>query len=211
MVVEVILRQVREHQRTEANEVEPVLRGRMRGRLDRAAPIARVEHLPERALKVDRRRRRVLHTPALAPDAALDRTEQSRPPSGSGQHRVEQERRGRLPVRPRDTGYRELAGGPPEEHVRRRRHRGARIRDEQLRDGQVEPPLDDQRDGSPRKRVRRVVVTVGAAAGHAEEQRPGPNLATVEGEVADHDVRAGPRARRPDGQPQGLQLDEAGF
>ena len=54
--VEVVLAQVREHERVEADAIEPPQRGSVRARLDRRAPVARVEHLAEEPLQVDRLR-----------------------------------------------------------------------------------------------------------------------------------------------------------
>ena len=56
--VEVILAQVREDERVEADAVEPSQRGAVRRRLDRRAPVTRIEHLPEEPLQVDRLGRR---------------------------------------------------------------------------------------------------------------------------------------------------------
>ena len=74
--VEVVLRQVREDERREADAVEPA-------QLEpcEVASIAQVrspgvEHLPEAPLQVDRLGRRSSRRPALAADAALDRAEQ---------------------------------------------------------------------------------------------------------------------------------------
>ena len=57
--VEVILREVREDERVEAHPVEPVQRRAVGRGLDGDASIARVEHLAEQALQVDRLGRRV--------------------------------------------------------------------------------------------------------------------------------------------------------
>ena len=54
-----VLREVREDERVEAHAVEPMERGTVRRRLDGDTPVARVEHLAEQPLQVDRLRRRV--------------------------------------------------------------------------------------------------------------------------------------------------------
>ena len=125
--------EVREDERSEAHAVEPVQRGGVRRRLDRARAVAGVEHLAEQPLQVDRLRRRALHAAPLAADARLDRAEQARPPARRGENREEQERRRRLPVRAGDAGDLELLGRMAEELVGRGRHRGARIGDDDLR------------------------------------------------------------------------------
>ena len=61
-------RQVREDERVEADAVEPVQHRGVRGRLERDAAVARVEHLAERPLQVDRLGRRAHDRPRLAAD-----------------------------------------------------------------------------------------------------------------------------------------------
>ena len=68
--VEVILREVREDEGVEAHPVEAMQRRAVRRGLDGDAPVARVEHLAEEPLEVDRLRRRVrrrAHGPADDP------------------------------------------------------------------------------------------------------------------------------------------------
>src|SRR5205823_4320249 len=77
MEVEVILAEVREGERGEPDAVETAELGAVRGRLERAAAIAAVEHLAERALEVDRLRRRPHRRPALAANHRLDRPEEA--------------------------------------------------------------------------------------------------------------------------------------
>ena len=76
-----------------------------------------------------------------------------------------------MPARAGDAGDGELLGRPPEELVGGDRHRRARVGDDELRHGEVERPLDDERDRAVRDRLRREVVPVGALAGDAEEER----------------------------------------
>jgi hypothetical protein len=63
--VEVILREVGERERPEANPLEPVELGPMRRRLHHAAAVAGVEHRAEGALEVDRLRRSAHRRPRL--------------------------------------------------------------------------------------------------------------------------------------------------
>ena len=74
--VEVVLAEVREDEDGEANAVEPVELRRVRRRLHRARAVAGVEHLAERALQVDRLRRRAHDTAPLAADTRLHGAEQ---------------------------------------------------------------------------------------------------------------------------------------
>jgi hypothetical protein len=161
--------------------------------------VAGVEHLAEGALDVDRFGRRPDRRAPLASDAALDRPEQPGPAAGGGEDRVHQERRRGLAVRARDPRDLELLAGPAEKLVRDRRHRAARVGDDDLRDVEVERPLDDQRDRAVSNRVRSEVVPVGARARNAEEERARAGRSGVVGQVADlhggasQDVRGGER------------------
>ncbi len=154
----------------EADAVEPVEDGRVRRRLHRARAVAGVEHLAERPLQVDRLGRRPHDAAPLAADPRLDRPEQPRPPTGGGEDREQEEARRRLAARAGDADDLELAGRLAEEHVRRGSHRRARVAHDDLRHGQVERALDDERDRSVLDRLRREVVAVGALAGHGEEE-----------------------------------------
>src|SRR5438270_13114106 len=90
--VEVVLAEVGEGERAEANAVEPPQLGAVRGRLECTAPVAGVEHLAEGALEVDRLRCRADRRPALPTDPAFDRAEQAGPSRGRRGDRVEEAR-----------------------------------------------------------------------------------------------------------------------
>ena len=77
--VEVVLAQVREDERVEADAVEPPERRAVRRRLEGDAPVARVEHLAEEPLEVDRLGRRERRGALLAADLQLDRARRARP------------------------------------------------------------------------------------------------------------------------------------
>ena len=106
--VEVVAAQVREGEGGEPDAVEPAETRAVRRRLHGAAPVAHVEHLPQRALYVDRLGRRPQSRPPLAADAALDRPQQPRPAAGGGEDREEEEARRRLAVRSGDARDLEL-------------------------------------------------------------------------------------------------------
>ena len=181
--VEVVLAQVREREHREADAGEALQLRTMRGRLERAAPVTGVEHLPEDALEVDRLRRRPDGWPPLAADPGLDRAEQSRPPPRRGQHREEQERGGRLPVRPRHSGDGQVPRRIVEEGDRRAGHRRAGVGDDELRPVDVDGTFDDERDRAVRDRLRGDVVTVEPPSRHAEEERARLERSRVVGEV----------------------------
>src|SRR5204863_1653713 len=188
--VQVLLAEVGEREGGEADAFEPAQLGAVRGRFERTASVAGVEHLAEGALQIDRLGCRPDRWTSLAADAAFDRAEQPRTPPGRGQDRMEKEGGRRLPVRPRDAGNLELPRRFAEEDDGRLGHRPPGVRDDDLRDVELERPLDDERGRPPLHSVTRERVTVVALAGHAEEERPGPDGARVVGEVGDLDRSA---------------------
>ena len=68
-------------------------------------------------------------------------------------------------------------------------HRGPRVADDELRDGDVERPLDDEGYGSALDRLGRERVAVVAIALDAEEERAGDDGARVVRELANVDGR----------------------
>ena len=182
--VEMVLRQVREHERVEADAVEAMQHRRVRGRLERDAAVARVEHLAKRPLQIDRLGRGAHDRPNLSSDPALDGAEQAGPAARRFQDRVQQVRGGRLAVRAGDTGDLELARRLAEEHVRRGRHRSARGRHHELGNLRLDRPLDDEDDGAVLDRLTGEVVAVRVLAGDAEERRTGGDGARVVREVS---------------------------
>ena len=178
----------------------------MRRGLHRARAVAGVEHLAEQTLQVDRLGRRPHDAAPLAADARLDRPEQARAPPGGGEDREQEEARRRLPARAGDADHLELPGRLAEEHVRRGRHRRARVADDDLRHGQVERALDDERDRSALHRLRREVVAVDARARHGEEERARADRASVVGEIAHLDRKAPEHLHRLERCDEALQI-----
>ena len=194
-----ILAQVREDERGEADAIEAAELRAVRRRLHRAAAVTGVEHLPESPLDVNRLRRGPSGRPAFASDPALDRPDQPRSCPRSGEDRVEQKRGGRLAVRAGHAGDLELLARVPEELVRDDRHRAAGVRDDELGDIMLERALDDERDSAVRDRFGSEVVPVGPASRDTEEEHARADGAGVVGEIADlhgsasQDVRGGER------------------
>ena len=155
----------------------------MRRRFKRDAAVPGVEHLAERALEIDRLRRRADDRAHLSTDAALDGAEEAGLPAGGLQHGVQEVRGGRLPARSRDAGNLELARGLPEEHICGGRHRSPGRRHDELRNLRLDGMLDDQRDRTILDRLCREVMPVGVLAGDGEERRAGSDGARVVGEV----------------------------
>jgi hypothetical protein len=183
--VEMVLREVREDERAEADAVEPTELRAVGRRLDRRAAVARVQHLPKGALEVDRLRGGADRRPPLAAHPALDRAEQPGPPVGRGKDCVEQERGGRLAVRPGDAGHIELLRRAAEELVGSDGHRAAGVLDDELRHRELERTLDDERDRAVCDGVRREGMAVGARSPHAEVKTAGPRFLGVVDEVGD--------------------------
>ena len=169
--VEVVLAQVREHERVEADAVEPSERRSVRARLHRGAAVAGVEHLAEEALQVDRLRRRERRWASLASDLPLDGAHETRLPTRGVEDRAEQERRRRLPVRPGHACELELLRRLAEEDVRSDGHRLASRRNEELRHVDVEQALDHDGCRAALDRLPRKVVPVDALSPNAEEER----------------------------------------
>ena len=149
--VEVVLAQVREHERVEANAVEPSKRRPVRARLHGGAAVAGVEHFAEEALQVDRLRRRERSGSSLSRDLPLDGTDEAGTASRGREDRAQQKGGRRLPVRSGHARELELLRRLAEEDVRSDGHGLPRRDDDELRHVDVEDPLDDQRQ-QPRAR-----------------------------------------------------------
>ena len=190
-------RQVREHERIEPDAIEPPERRPVRRRLERDAAVAGVEHLAEEPLEVDCLRGRERRG-AFSPPILHSTVPQAGVPPGRLEHRVQQERGRRLPVRPRHAHDLELLRRLAEEGVRGDRHRCPAVGDDELRASHVELALDDQRGRAPLERFPRKVVAVDPGAADAEEQGAGHDIPRVVGEVADLDRLGSGHLARPD-------------
>ena len=204
--VQVVLAEIREHQRREADAVEPVEDGRVRRGLHRARAVAGVEHLAEHPLQVDRLGRGAHDTAPLAADPRLDRPEQAGTPPRGCEDREQEEARRRLAARTGDADHLELPRRLAEEHIRSRSHRRARVADDDLRHGQVECALDDERDGPALHCLRREVVAVGTRARHGEEERARTDRTGVVGEIAHLDRWAPEHLHRLERCDEALQI-----
>ena len=155
---------------------------RVGGDLHDARLIARVEHLGEGALEVDRLRRRAQHLVLDASDHALDRPQQpGGSPSGLEQ-RADQECRRGLAIGPGDADGLQPRGGIPVKARRDRGHRGPDRRNPHLGHPEVQRPFDDERSGSASDGVGREVMPIAGVAGDAEEERPFDDQAVVVGQ-----------------------------
>jgi hypothetical protein len=91
-----------------------------------------------------------------------------------------------------------------EEGVRSERHRLANVSDDELRQGDVERALDNERRRASRNRLRGEIVAVRLEPGDAEKEGAGPDAAGVVGEIGDVRGSGVERARGPDGLRQGI-------
>ena len=149
MEVEVILGQVGEHGRGDVHAGGALELQRVRGDLHRARDVARVEHLAERALEVERLGRRPHDRAILPAHDRLDRPEQAAAQARALQQRPREERRRGLAVGAGDAGDPQRRRRIAVEARRGDRHRLAHV-------------------GRPRPRARRAP----AAAARPARRRP---------------------------------------
>ena len=187
--VQVVLGQVREHSRGEADAVAPVLGERVRGNLHRACLVTRVEHPAEGPLEVDRLGGRSLDLLLLPAHDALDGTQEPRPGALGLENVANQKGRRGLPVRASDSDDPKRSRRILPEANRDRRHRGAGVGNRHLGHRQVQMTLDHQRRGAPLDGRGGEIVAVGPLPLHAEEEPAGLHPARVIGEGRDVSVR----------------------
>ncbi len=158
--IEMVLGEVGEDGRGEMDRIGAVERQRVGGDLHHARLVAGVEHLGERALEIDRLRRRAQDLMLNAPDHALHRPQQPGLAAGGLEQRTHQERRRGLAVGPGDADGLEARGRISVEASRDRRHRGPHRLHLHLGDArgsaaarrQARPPLGPRRPSQNRAR-----------------------------------------------------------
>ena len=173
--VEVVLRQVREDERREADAVEAAAAP---SAIDVASitqarsPASSIS--PEQALQVDRLRR-VQRRPAGARRRRGARSSPSSPGRRPAASRIAQSRNAVvvLPFVPVTPATGSSAVGSPKNARPRLPSRARTFGDDDLGDGEVERPLDDERGGAGRDRVRREVVPVDRSRGTQKKSVPG--------------------------------------
>ena len=167
-----VLRQVREDERVEADAVEPVQRAPVRRCLERHRVVAALEHLGEEALEVDRLRRRVRRGPRAAPPTTHSTVPTSpvRRPAAS---RIERSRNAVvvLPFVPVTPATSSRVVGSPKKTSAATAIAARAVLDDQLRHRDVDGALDDERDCPSRDGLGGEVVPVRPAAADAEEER----------------------------------------
>jgi hypothetical protein len=209
--VEVVLAQVGEDQHPEADAEQALQGGAVGGGLERARAVARVQHLAEGALEIDRLAGRPGGRAALSADAVLDRAEEPGT-TPCGREDGEEEKGGRrLPVRAGDAGDLELPRRVSEESIGSKSHGFSGVADEELGRRQLERPLDDERGRPVGDGVGGELVSVGLVTGHADEEGPGCDAAGVVGQVGDLDAGGVERALRAHSLAQAVEVDGAGF
>ena len=178
MVVEVVLRQVRERRHLKARARDAVEVDGVARDLERGHVAAGVDHIREQLLEVARLGGRVKRRAHLGADMALDRAHEAGRRAGDLRDVLGQKRRGGLAVRARDAHELELGRWAPVEVGRAQGERLSRVFDQELRGLDVEPVLDYQSAGAVLDGIGSVRVPIGLCARHAEKQRP---LAAVAG------------------------------
>ena len=178
----------------------------MGGRLERDAPVTGVEHLPEKALEVDRLRRRERRRARDAADDPLHRPDETGSAACRGEHRAQEVRRRRLAVGAGDARDLELARRLAEEEVCRDGHRHPDVVDDELGSDDIDYPLDDERNRAALDRLGGERVTVDMRARNAEERGARTHRARVVCEVADVDRPDSGHLARGERPDQGLEL-----
>ena len=177
----------------------------MRAGLDGRAHVARVEHLAKQPLEIDCLGRRERRGTPLAADLPFDGPDETRFATRRIENRAQEERRGRLPVRSRDTCDLELLRRLAEEEVGGDCHRLAHGRHDELRDIDLERTLDDDGGSTALDRLPGEVVAVDALAGDAEEERSGGHTPGVVREVGDLDGPSTNHLARRESLNQGVE------
>ena len=154
VVVEMVLRQVREDRRIEHDAVDPLLLERMRRHLERRTSNAGVAHPCQQALEVGRLRRGAHEGNRFTRHARPGRPHDAGGPPGSVEDRGEQIRDGGLAVRAGHRDGRHRGRGMAERRGGHRPHRAANGRNERLRRLDVEPTLHDERRRTGVHRLR---------------------------------------------------------
>ena len=183
MVVEMILREVREDRRIELDARDAVLVERVGGDLHDDVVHARVAHARERVLQLDDIRRRVVDGQHLVLDHDLDRADEADLVARVAQDSAREVARRRLAVRARDADDAQRARGIVMEirhdrverriELRHAQHRDARGRRERM------PLRREHGEGALLHRLRDELRAVHMHAGNRHEQRPRAHLARV--------------------------------
>ena len=187
-----VLREVGEHRGRDVDARGALELQRVRGDLHRARDVARVEHLAEEPLQIERLGRRPGQRRFLAAHHGLDRAEQPGSQSRALQQRAGEERRRGLAVGPGDARDPQRGGRVAVEARRGERHRGPHVRHDDLGHAEPQRALDDQGDSPARDRVGGEVMPVAGEPGHAEEQGAFSDEPVVEGQARDDHIGAVP-------------------
>ena len=193
VVIQMVLRQIREGRRGEAHAANTMLIQGVRRDLHRTCRVACVDHAPKISVEINRLRRGALRGFDDATDAALDCPQQARRMPRGRQDCVLEVRRRGLAIRARDRQHEQLSARLSEKQVGDRPHRRSTRVDHDLRDGDVQFAFDHERAGACRDRCARMVVAVRRLPRHAEEERPVLHATRVVREVANVDAIDGKR------------------
>ena len=202
VVVEVVVRQIREDAAREDEPPRALLHDGVRGALHEAEFAPGVGHLAHHGVQADRVGRRVRRPDFAAVDPIDHRRDQPRAVAQRPHQVVEQRGGRRLAVRAGDAHQLQLAARMAVEcrgHVGQRPgriadahvgHPGSRLGGH---------PRADHRRGAPSDGRRNEVVAVGLRSRHGEETVARPHGARIERESSHGDLRIA--VQRPDGRP----------
>jgi hypothetical protein len=174
-----VLRQVRERRDVEDDAIDTVEVESVGGDLHRDTVRTAGAHRPQQTLEVGRLRRGARSGLGPTVQPCTEGPDAAAPPARSRHHRLEQERDGRLPVRPGHTEHAELARGIAVHERSDRTHRGPDRGDDELRDVEVERALHEQRRGTGRDRVAGVQMAVVSLPRDRAEQGARTHLPAV--------------------------------
>ncbi len=187
VIVEVVVREVRETRRGVVRSVDAVLVERVRRHLHRHRADPRVAHRGEHHLEIGGLGRGVRVRQRLVADAGADRADHTGDVAGRGRDRLQQIGGGGLAV---GTGHAEGAHREarfPLEPRRERTQHASHGRDPCLGDVDRQPLLHEQRDRAGADRLGRVAMPVRYGAANATEQRTGFRRSAVRHDARDVD------------------------
>jgi hypothetical protein len=175
----VVLGEVGEQGQLEMDRVAAMQRQRVGGDLHHAGRVSGSQHSPEGRLQVDRLRGRPLDLLLDPADDLPHRAEHSALDPRRLENRANQERGGRLPVRPGDPDHPQLRARIGKESSRQRSHRSPCVGNHHLRHGQIQLPLNHQRHSPSLDSGRGELMPIDLLTRHAKKQRSGPNFSAV--------------------------------
>ena len=195
--VEVILGQVREGAHLEVHAAEPVHGHGVRRDLHHHRVAARVGHLPQHALKLDRVGRGLVGGHLGRADHTAHGADQAGLHARGLKYGLDQEGGRGLALRAGDAEQAHRAGGIAEKALRDQGQRLAHVLHQHLRAVQLQEPLHNQRAGALFHHLRREFMGVPGQTLYAEKERTPFRLSGVGTQRVDFDVHVAARLAIP--------------